>query len=123
MASQPQRFLDHLAAHGWTVLRTTPTSTPAAAPLASTAPTAPDRKREYGRTCCSTVPVCVSRYAPTLRPISTAPLAQGLRTAATSAPTGADVALVAALAALIPVAGDWGRHTPRPGWKERFDEY
>ena len=50
-------------------------------------------------------------------------LAQGLRTAVTSAPTGADVALMAALAALIPVAGDWGRHTPRPGWKERFDEY
>jgi len=32
MTSQPQRFLDHLAAHGWTVLRTTPTLTPAAAP-------------------------------------------------------------------------------------------
>jgi len=32
MTSQPQRFLDHLAARGWTVLRTTPTSTPAAAP-------------------------------------------------------------------------------------------
>lgn len=32
MTSQPQRFLDHLAAHGWTVLRPTPTSTPAAAP-------------------------------------------------------------------------------------------
>lgn len=32
MTSQPQRFLDHLAAHGWTVLRTTPTPTPATAP-------------------------------------------------------------------------------------------
>ncbi|WMD21698.1 hypothetical protein RAS12_04795 [Achromobacter seleniivolatilans] len=31
MTSQPQRFLDHLAAHGWTVLRTTPDS-PAATP-------------------------------------------------------------------------------------------
>ncbi|HCW18159.1 MAG TPA: hypothetical protein DHL02_09415 [Achromobacter sp.] len=73
MTSQPQRFLDHLAAHGWTVLRTTPTSTPAAAPLASTAATAPDRKREYGRTCCSTMPVGGSRCVPALRPISTAP--------------------------------------------------
>lgn len=32
MTSQPQRFLDHLAAHGWTVLRTTPDSSPAATP-------------------------------------------------------------------------------------------
>ncbi|AVJ25836.1 hypothetical protein [Achromobacter spanius] len=28
-----QRFLDHLAAHGWTVVRTTPTATPAAVPF------------------------------------------------------------------------------------------
>lgn len=33
MTSQAQRFLDHLAAHGWTVLRTTPTATPATAPF------------------------------------------------------------------------------------------
>jgi len=32
MTSQPQRFLDYLAAHGWTVLRTAPNSTSAAAP-------------------------------------------------------------------------------------------
>lgn len=32
MTSQPQRFLDHLAAHGWTVLRTAPDSTSADAP-------------------------------------------------------------------------------------------
>ncbi|MFP3743051.1 hypothetical protein SB816_08320 [Achromobacter sp. SIMBA_011] len=32
MTSLPQRFLDHLAALGWTVRRTTPSPTPAAAP-------------------------------------------------------------------------------------------
>lgn len=32
MTLQPQRFLDHLAAHGWTVLRTAPDSTSAVAP-------------------------------------------------------------------------------------------
>lgn len=32
MTSQPQRFLDHLAAHGWTLRRTTSEPTPAAAP-------------------------------------------------------------------------------------------
>ena len=32
MTVQPQRFLDHLAAHGWTVLRTAPNSTSADAP-------------------------------------------------------------------------------------------
>lgn len=32
MTLQPQRFLDHLAAHGWTVLRTAPNSTSADAP-------------------------------------------------------------------------------------------